>query len=287
MHRVIRNAAKDGALYRVHGDPPELAARLDAIGGPRLRAQDARKTSVTFLQGLQYTRYLPELLASLPEGAVALDCGCADGRGLRWLADAGADRLIGVDLNEASLVRCLEGWGDRAPSPHLVHGNILDCELEPSSLDVVLAIESLYYAGDAYDAALEKLAAALRPGGRLISADPDLEAGLLFSALRGRLADVPELIASSSVHEDIGGLTLVRNVRVQDKARTLTRLGLVEVRTVGISALPLLLMVLSHQGPHASDHALRSRLAAALEPMLRSGHTELNRIHLSSWMKQA
>ena len=277
---VITNAVLDGERWRVDGAAAaEVTTRLKDIGGGRLHAARGRATSVTALQSIQYDRFVPPMLEALPADAVALDCGCGDGRGLRWLAAAGVGTSIGLDLGAEALESCRE----IDPTPGLVLGDIRDCALAGGCLDVVLAIESLYYAGAEYEAVVRKLACALKDGGSLITADTEPECGALFSALRGRLEDVPELLPKLEALEDIGGLTRVRNIAPVEKAELLGELGLRRRVTHGISALPVLLMTLAYDHPNGEE--LRSRVADSLRPLLATGETELNRIQLSWWTK--
>jgi len=94
-----------------------------------------------------------------------LDLGCGSGLITRWLADHSPARFVGVDLCEpaVTLARQVAGEGER------VRFQVADMNaltLEDNSFDVVLAVDTLYYAAD-LARALDEMARVTRPGGRL------------------------------------------------------------------------------------------------------------------------
>ncbi|MGE5407944.1 MAG: methyltransferase domain-containing protein [Syntrophothermus sp.] len=110
-----------------------------------------------------------ELIGRLPERARVLDLGCGDGTSAALLAREG-HAVHGIDLSPAAI----ELARKRAPAATFEVGSFLDAPL-PRECDAVLAAgEVLGYRLDdridpgSLEAVLERLAAALRPGGILL-----------------------------------------------------------------------------------------------------------------------
>jgi SAM-dependent methyltransferase len=115
--------------------------------------------------GSPYHEWLAELLDVLPEQANILELGCGQGLAARRLVEAG-HRYIGVDISADQLrhARSL------VPDTEFRHGDVTKIELDAESLDAVV---SLYVFGHLPRAdlpgLLERIAAALRPGGCLLA----------------------------------------------------------------------------------------------------------------------
>ena len=106
--------------------------------------------------------------AGLASGTV-VDLGCGSGILAGRMVEAGFD-VVGFDLSAAMLDLARR----EAPSARFVQGSLLDAELPPSSVAVTATGEALNYAVDAragdaaFEALVERIAAALVPGGVLL-----------------------------------------------------------------------------------------------------------------------
>jgi cyclopropane-fatty-acyl-phospholipid synthase len=115
--------------------------------------------------------YIAELLSVKP-GEQILDVGCGWGSVLVELAQRTQGQLRGITLSEqqAQLARrraAEAGVGDRV---QIDVTHIEDLELEPESLDVVLFVGSIVHMHNR-PAIHQKMARALRPGGRVFISD--------------------------------------------------------------------------------------------------------------------
>ena len=122
----------------------------------------------------EQTKY-EQTLGMLPAGrpAKALEIGCAEGHFTLQLSSR-VKSLVASDISEIALRRTAEYFID---SPH-VSFRQMDLARDPidGSFDLILCSEMLYYMGDreALAAVGRKLAAALKPGGYLITAHANL-----------------------------------------------------------------------------------------------------------------
>jgi SAM-dependent methyltransferase len=109
--------------------------------------------------------WLGGLLDKLPEQANILELGCGQGLTARRLVEAG-HRYTGVDISAEQLRRA----HSLVPEAEFRHGDVTKIELDTESLDAVV---SLYVFGHLPRAELpgliERIAAALRPGGCLLA----------------------------------------------------------------------------------------------------------------------
>jgi len=116
--------------------------------------------------------------AGLVAGARVVDLGCGPGTFLATLAErtAPAGRVVGVDDAEEA-VRAAEsvvaqlGLADRVD---VVRARIEETGLEPGRFDVAFMRHVLVHNGPTLSAILAHVAALLRPGGRLLSVEPDV-----------------------------------------------------------------------------------------------------------------
>jgi len=109
-------------------------------------------------------RWLADLLARRPAGAVVVDAGCGKGRFARRLgAEFPQARLVGVDLAPAMLARL-------PPGVRCCAGSLLRLPLAATSVDGVLAVESLEHAL-LPQRAVDELCRIVRPGGRVLVID--------------------------------------------------------------------------------------------------------------------
>jgi len=100
-----------------------------------------------------------------------LDCGCADGGYSRALVDAGADRVVGVDVL-ADRIAAAQAGDSRSGRVTFVTQTDDSLPLEDGSVDGVLLNEVLEHVADERRT-LAEIERVLRPGGRLILFSPN------------------------------------------------------------------------------------------------------------------
>lgn len=98
-------------------------------------------------------------------GLDVLDLGCGYGWFCRWARDAGAASVVGIDVSERMLARARE-LTDRGVEYR--HEDLASADLGAGAWDLVHSSLALHYLAD-LDRVVRRVAAALRPGGRLVA----------------------------------------------------------------------------------------------------------------------
>lgn len=108
--------------------------------------------------------YHPVVLDALPVHLPAvLDVGCGEGTLARQLATR-ADRVTGIDLDEASIARARETTA--APNVRFLHGDVLTESLAPGGYDAVVSVATVHHLDLA--AALARFDELTAPGGVVV-----------------------------------------------------------------------------------------------------------------------
>jgi SAM-dependent methyltransferase/uncharacterized protein YbaR (Trm112 family) len=102
-------------------------------------------------------------------GDAILDSGCGYAWTTEWLHRSGL-RAIGVDITRVYLEIAVARMG--ASRPHLIVADVEHLPLQSSAVDAVLAYESFHHIPDRRRA-MEGYDRVLRPGGRVVFAEPD------------------------------------------------------------------------------------------------------------------
>ncbi len=174
------------------GQPPTL--RLDN-GGERYVPELHR---AGMIEAEHQARYA--WAAQLAEDRVVLDAGCGVGWGTRRLAQAGARRAVGLDLDAPSIDSARERGGGEA---EFVRGDLLKLPFDDASFDLVVCFEAIEHVERPEDV-LDGLRRVLRPDGILVVSSPnrgvypagnpfhlrELSSGELETNLRSRFANV-------------------------------------------------------------------------------------------------
>ncbi len=102
-----------------------------------------------------------------PRGKDVLDVGCGSGFWTNYYVSRGA-RYTGVDIAEASVQRLRERW----PQANFLRADVGGDDV-PGSYDVVNVFDVLYHITDdaRWEAAVQRLGRALKPGGVLLVTD--------------------------------------------------------------------------------------------------------------------
>ena len=99
-------------------------------------------------------------LGEVPPGATILDVGCGTGLVTAALCELG--RVFAIDASAAMVAQARAHLGDRA---QVWQSDVLALEV-PEPVDIVVSTAALHWVGD-HDRLWPRLAAALKPGGRL------------------------------------------------------------------------------------------------------------------------
>ncbi len=106
----------------------------------------------------------------LVRGRTVLDAGCGVGWGSVLLADAGAARVTGLDIDPGAL----ENARRRAPVASFVRGDLGALPFDDGAFEVVVCFEAIEHVGDPL-VALDELRRVLTPGGVLTVSSPNPE----------------------------------------------------------------------------------------------------------------
>ncbi|MGI8632952.1 MAG: class I SAM-dependent methyltransferase [Solirubrobacterales bacterium] len=109
------------------------------------------------------------LAAQLVTGLTVLDAACGEGYGTRMLADAGAQRVVGVDVDPAAVAHVAEHHEMEA-----VTADIGTLPFDDDTFDLVVSFETIEHVEDP-EAALAEFARVLRPEGSLVISTPNAD----------------------------------------------------------------------------------------------------------------
>ncbi len=181
----------------------------ERMGGARIRELQYSKYALAYLERDAYFSLILRALDRIdvdPEGSVAVDLGSGDGRFTELLVKKGFYHVIAVDNVKPSLQRLIRFMKSIGASNRVtaLRADLTSTPIVPNSVDLVLAIESLYYLNERYEEALRRIHNILRPGGYLVEAEPDAEGMALIPLILGRLEEFIELSKRRAFRERYG-----------------------------------------------------------------------------------
>lgn len=103
----------------------------------------------------------------LERGQQALDLGCGNGMIAEYVSDCTGAHVTGLDYISLAIDLARTRATTKAASLSFIVGDINALELAPQCFDAVYSIDSIYFSDD-YCRTIAELAAALRPGGRMV-----------------------------------------------------------------------------------------------------------------------
>jgi len=178
------------------------------------------------------------LFEAPPAGAPLLDVGCGGGQLLVHLARRRPElRLVGLDLSTPQLARARRRVGGVA---RLVRGSALALPFRSATFGAVVSIASLKHWPDPR-LGLAECARVLRPGGRLVVAEGDRDAGAAESrafVARYRLPALARRLALPGFRRYVLGISPT----VAEARAWLATLPLAETRAERVPGTPFLVL---------------------------------------------
>jgi SAM-dependent methyltransferase len=113
------------------------------------------------------------LVAARPGGHVAvLDAGCGEGYGLELLRAAGADRVIGADLDQRTVAHARAVYGAADPAIEVVEAELRELPLADRAVTLCVSFQVIEHLHDipGYLAELQRVT---EPGGTIMIATPN------------------------------------------------------------------------------------------------------------------
>ena len=108
----------------------------------------------------------PQHLGGVMAGGIALEVGCGAGAGIELILDRfGADRVVGIDLDERMVARARRRLAGRADRVELHTGDAAALPFEDETFDAVFDFAIIHHVPD-WRAAVREIHRVLRPGGR-------------------------------------------------------------------------------------------------------------------------
>lgn len=139
-------------------DDPELTGERTVPGVP--------DETYWFARHVAGYRWAAEEVA----GTVVLDAGCGEGYGLALLEEAGARRVVGVDLDEGTVAHARARYGSEVVEVH--RGELSELSLDVGAFDVVVSLQVIEHLWDVpgFLGSLRRIA---RPSSRLRLTTPN------------------------------------------------------------------------------------------------------------------
>ena len=113
----------------------------------------------------QFRGWIAPLGPEAFRGADVLDAGCGMGRNSRWAAHYGARSVVAVDAAELAVAAAREGLAD-LPQVRVALASLYDLDFA-GDFDLCVSVGVIHHL-EFPERAIERLHAALRPGGRLV-----------------------------------------------------------------------------------------------------------------------
>jgi ubiquinone/menaquinone biosynthesis C-methylase UbiE len=119
-------------------------------------------------------------LMQLSEGSEAVDVGCGTGEDARALAGlvGAAGRVVGIDKSAAMIAEARKRNADAATRMEFHEGDAASLPLPDASVDAAHTERVLVHAPDP-GAVVAEMARVVRPGGRVVVTEPDMETFLV------------------------------------------------------------------------------------------------------------
>jgi ubiquinone/menaquinone biosynthesis C-methylase UbiE len=219
--------------------PDESIAHYREIGGAHFFERSTVPFAMSSLDTPVFHRFVARLRPG--PGEVLVDLGGGDGRNLAPWFEREQPRIVILDAAGEALYRCRERIAAQTPerlaNVVFVEADARALPLADSCAGAIAAIEVLYYLNEAYEAGLSECRRVLRPGGTLLLAERDYEAGLLTSLMDSGIGGLLRSAEAHSIWDGAGGVVRTRSFTEAELREMLARLQFHIESTGGISLL--------------------------------------------------
>ncbi|MTV27000.1 class I SAM-dependent methyltransferase [Nitriliruptoraceae bacterium ZYF776] len=121
---------------------------------------------------LAAARVRADVASDAGRGSVVLDAGCGEGYGLAMLADAGASRVVGVDLEAPVVDHVRHRYATSHPAVEAHVAELMDLPLADGEVDLTVSFQVIEHLHD-IPGYLRSLRRVTRPGGEVWIATPN------------------------------------------------------------------------------------------------------------------
>ena len=254
----------------------EFHSRMEK--GAALRALQHQHLHLCYWDTVYYKRAITKFLKGVnPEGKIAADIGCGDGRFTELLIKLGFDKVVAIDADLRplhSLARYAEEKGFR-DKLLLIQGSIEHVLLKEEKVDIALTIGVLYYLNERFEVGLENVTRIVKPRGILIDAEPDIEGALLKDLLFGSLSEYLQVLSERTFIETVKGEKFRFRVFSRDELVAIyKKAGLQVIDRHCISFFPYILRIGMVRGQFQMNQvaSLEAEIRQTFEFLDKNGH---------------
>lgn len=185
-----------------------------------------------------------------PEGKLAIDIGCGDGRFTELLLDRGYN-VIALDAHIQPLFDLAQyaeknGLTDRLM---VIHCSADSLPIPDGLVDVALAIGVFYYLNENFEKALGEAHRVLKSGGVLVNSEPDIEGATYKSVILDEIEDLLENLEERRFKEGKGKTEFKFRLFTKDDMKGhLEAAGFEFLDYHGLSLLPSILRIKTSRG---------------------------------------
>ena len=239
----------------------------------------------------EYTGILAFFLQDehLDSDSIVCDLGAGDGRFSIWLLENYPGRVIAVDVVRPALENLAKeakalGFEDRLI---LLHCSFESLPLRTNSVNVVLAINSLYYLGSAVTKALEEADRVMNAESCMISTRHCKEAMLLRALIFNGVREFIEATESDSIREsNVEGDPRFPISTQEEESELYSKMGLQRVAESGVSVFDQMVSLLARTKDEegAAVREEIDRLGESLEKLRTTSNWK--KTFVSKWKKK-
>jgi SAM-dependent methyltransferase len=161
-------ASPDAAALSAHASPPLVLTGERTLPGIPDERYWFERHVVAYTLAADHVRAQRAAAA----GPTVLDAGCGEGYGLAMLADAGAARVIGADLDAATVAHARRTYAAGDPRIEVVAAELMSLPLAADEVDLTVSFQVIEHLHD-IPGYLRSLRRVTRPGGEVLLATPN------------------------------------------------------------------------------------------------------------------